>query len=184
MKRLGWVLIVLFSGVLLACQLQYVLPTPEPSAAPRATRTRTPGSGGSTAVPTFPAQQVLPTLPQGGPVSAPVMATAKENLRVRAGPSASTQQVGSLTKGDTAQVVGRTAANDWWQILLPSNLSVRGWVLASFTDVSGSIGSIPVTTSSSVPAPQPYPAQPPAPAPQPYPAQPPASVKPTPTQEL
>lgn len=163
MKWLGSVLIVLFSGVLLACQLQYVLPTPEPSAAPRATRTRTPGSAGVTAVPTFPAPQVLPTLPQGGLVAAPVIATAKENLRVRAAPSASSQQIGSLNKGRTAQIVGRTAASDWWQILLPSNLSVRGWILASFTDVSGPTESIPITTSGSVPAPQPYPAQPPVP---------------------
>jgi uncharacterized protein YraI len=133
---------VLFSGVLLACQLQYVVPTPEPSAAPRPTRTKTPG---------IPEATALPTLPPSSPV--PVIATAQENLRVRAGPSASTQQVGSLNKGDTAQIVGRTAASDWWQILLPSNLSVRGWISAGFTDVSGPVGSIPVTTPGSAPYP-------------------------------
>ena len=166
MKRLGSVLIILFAGVLLACQLQYVLPTPEPSA-PRATRTRTPGAVDETAVPTFPAQQVLPTLPQLGPIPAPVMAVARENLRVRAAPSASSRQIGLLNKGDTAQIVGRTAANDWWQILLPSNVSIHGWVLASFTNVSGDIGSIPIANSSSAPASQPYPAQPPAAPPHP-----------------
>jgi uncharacterized protein YraI len=140
MTRLGSVLLVLFSGVLLACQLQYVVPTPVPSAAPRPTRTQTPDIPKATAVPTL-----SPTSP------VPVIATAKENLRVRAGPSTSTQQVGSLNKGDTAQIVGRTAASDWWQIQLPSNLSVRGWILASFTDVSGSAGSIPVIPSGAAP---------------------------------
>ena len=176
MKRLGPVLIVLFTGVLLACQLEYYLPTPEPSPAPRATRTRTPGSPRATAVPTIPATQA-PQPSTGGP--APVIATAKENVRVRAAPSASSQQVGSLNIGDTAQVVGRTAANDWWQILLPSNLSVRGWILASFADVSGQVQSVPVVSSGSAPAQQPYPAQPPLPAQQPYPARPPVQASPT-----
>jgi hypothetical protein len=173
MKRVGPVLIVLFAGVLLACQLDYYLPASEPSSAPRATRTKTPGSSRATPLPTIPATQA-PQPSTGGP--APVIATAKENVRVRAAPSASAQQVGSLNKGDTAQVVGRTAANDWWQILLPSNLSVRGWVINDFVDVSGPALSIPVVGSGAVPPSQPYTAQPPAP--QPYPAQPPVPVTP------
>ena len=167
MKRLGSVLIVLFSGVLLACQLEYYLPTPEPSAAPRATRTRTPASPGTTPLPTLAATQV-PQPSTGGPVA--VIATAKENLRVRAAPSTSSQQVGTLNQGDTAQIVGRTAANDWWQIQLPSNPDTRGWVVSSLIQVSGPALSVPVTTSGAVPPSQPYPAQPPAPVqPRPYP---------------
>jgi hypothetical protein len=167
MKRLGPVLIVLFSGVLLACQLDYVLPKPEPSAAPPATRTRTPSNPRTTTAPTAPVPQGQPTSPGGPP---PVIATAKENLRVRAAASASAQQVGTLNKGDTAQVVGRTAANDWWQILLPSNPSTRAWVIADFVDVSGPALSVPVVASGAVPSPQSYPAQPPAPVqPKPYP---------------
>ena len=162
MKRLGPVLIVLFSGILLACQLDYILPTPEPSAAPRATRTRTPGSPRVTAVPTSAATQA-PQPSTGGLV--PVIATAKENLRVRAAPSASAQQVGTLNQGDTAQVVGRTAASDWWQILLPSNPTVRAWIVAGFVDVSGPVDSIPVVSSGSVPAPQPPPPVQPGPYP-------------------
>jgi hypothetical protein len=157
MKRLGAVLILLFSGVLLACQLDYILPTPEPSAAPRATRTRTPVSPGSTFVPTSPAPTLLPIVPGG---AGPVLATAREKLNMRAAPSASAQQIGTLNKGDTAQIVGRTAASDWWQIINPSNPNGRIWIAAGFVDVSGPVGTIPVVGSGSVPAPQPNPAQP------------------------
>ena len=167
MKPLGPVLIVLFSGVLLACQLDYYLPSPEPSTAPRATRTKTPTSGRATALPTNPVPQVLPTS-EGGPPQ--IIATAKENLRIRAAPSAAAQQLGTLNQGDTAQIVGRTAANDWWQIQLPSNPSVRAWIVAGFVDVSGPALSVPVVATGAVPPPQPYPAQPPAPVqPKPYP---------------
>ena len=168
MKRLGAVLILLFSGVLLACQLSYLLPTPEPSAAPRATRTRTPGNLGSTAapastsVPTSAPSQSLPPAPSG---AALVFGTARENLRIRAAPSASAQQVGSLNKGDGIQIVGRTAASDWWQVIVPSNPDTRAWIAAAFVDVKGPVGTIPVVDSGSAPAPQPYPAQPSGPGP-------------------
>ncbi len=167
MNRLGAVPLLFLSVVLLACQLEYILPTPAPSAAPRATRTKTPGAA-STAAPLPTAAPQLPPgfLPGGSPL---VLATAQENLRVRATPSTTAQVVDQLSKGDKAQVVGKNAAGDWLQILLPANPNARGWVLASFTDVSGPVESIPVVPAGGAPPPQPYPGQPPAPAPNPYP---------------
>ncbi len=167
MKRLGAILIVFFSGVLLACQLEYILPTPEPSTAPRATRTKTPGSPGRTAVPTSPPSQspIAPIAPSG---TALVFGTAKENLRMRAAPSASAQQIGSLNKGDTIQIIGRTAASDWLQVFLPNSTTDQAWIAAAFVDVKGSMGTVPVVDASSAPAPQPLP--------QPYPAQPPVPL--------
>lgn len=179
MKRLGAILILLCSGVLLACQLSSLLPTPEPSTAPRATRTKTPGSPASTAVPrataapTSAPAQAQPTAPN---TPAPVLATAKENLRIRAAPSASAKQLGTLNKGDTAQITGRNAAGDWWQIALPSNPGVQAWISAAFVDVKGPVETVPVVGSGSTPGSQPNPAQPPSqpfvPPSQPYPGQP------------
>ena len=89
---------------------------------------------------------------------------------MRAAPSASGEQIGTLNKGDTVQIVGRTAASDWLQILHPLNPSIRAWIAASFVDVKGSVGTIPVVDSSAVPVPPPNPAQPPPPVqPRPYP---------------
>lgn len=147
MNRWGLVLIVSSAAILLACQLEYVFPTATPSSAPRATRTRTPGQSEATAPAPTIAAQPPGLLPSG---SVLVNATAKENLRVRAAPSTSAQQVGSLNKGDSAQVVGRTAASDWWQIVLPSNPNARGWILASFADANGPIDSVPVVPSGGV----------------------------------
>ncbi|MDE3087800.1 MAG: SH3 domain-containing protein [Chloroflexota bacterium] len=153
MNRRGGMLILLVSGILLACQLQYIFPTAEPSPAPRATRTKTPKaevSASPTAVAPLP----------GGP--APVIATAKENLRVRAAPSTSATQIGLLNKGDTAQISGRTAASDWWQIILPTDPGSRGWVFASLTAVSGPVQTIPIVPSGAIPPPV-------VPTPRPYP---------------
>jgi uncharacterized protein YgiM (DUF1202 family) len=167
MGRSRAILVLIFSLVLLACQLQYALSS-NTSASPQVTRTRTPSRGETTAPPTnVPALAVPPTsaaqppapiLPGG---SVLVSATTKENLRVRAAPSASSQQVGLLNKGETVQVVGRTAASDWWQITLPSDPNAKGWVFASFTDINGPVDSIPIVspgvTSPLPPAQQPYP---------------------------
>jgi uncharacterized protein YgiM (DUF1202 family) len=171
MKRKGIVSILFLSFVLLACQLQYALSPSDSSASPRPTRTRTPRPGETTVPPTSAAPPPVPFLPGG---SAIVTATTKENLRVRAAPSASSQQLGLLNKGDTVQVIGRTSASDWWQISLPSNPGTKGWILASFTDVNGPIDSIPVVspgvTSPPAPAQPPYPgSQPPVLPPNPYP---------------
>jgi uncharacterized protein YgiM (DUF1202 family) len=156
MKRWGTMLIIASAVVLLACQLDYVFPTATPSSASRATRTPTLNRANPTvAVPTTTA---LP--------SAPVIATAKENLRIRNAPSTSSQQIGSLNKGDTAQVVGRNAAGDWWQIALPSSPTARGWIFASFADANGPIDSLPVVPAGGG---APAPIVPPAPRGNPYP---------------
>ncbi len=139
MKRGGSILIIGSALVLLACQLNYVFPTATPSAAPRATRTSTPDRANVTVV-----APTAASLPPAVPPSAPVMATAKDNLRIRSAPTTSAQQIGALNKGDTAQVVGRNAAGDWWQIVLPSNPSARGWIFASFADANGPTDSLPV----------------------------------------
>ncbi len=171
MRRKGIILILFLSLVLLACQLQYALSPSDSSGSPRPTRTRTPRPGETIVLPTNAAPPPAPILPGGSVI---VTAITKENLRVRAAPSASSQQLGLLNKGDTVQVIGRTSASDWWQISLPSNPGTTGWILASFTDINGPVDSIPIVspgvTSPPAPVQQPYPgSQPPGVQPNPYP---------------
>lgn len=95
--------------------------------------------------------------PTNTPVPPPVTAIATDNLRVRGTPSTTAAIVDRLNKGDTAQIIGRTAASDWWQIVLPSNPNARGWISAQFTQTSGPTDLVPVIQAPNLPAPRPYP---------------------------
>ncbi|MCL4395868.1 MAG: SH3 domain-containing protein [Chloroflexi bacterium] len=172
-RRLFGMLIVV-ALLSLTCQLNRLVPTPTPSPSPTATLTLTPIPPEPIVVPT-----VAPVPPTAQPVA--VTATTTENLRIRAAPSTSAQIVGQLKKGDTVQVLGRTAAADWWQIQMPSNSSARGWISASFADLSASSDVVPVVPANgeaptATPPAQgayPGPAEPPSGEPYPGPANPP-----------
>jgi len=141
------VIVLLIASQLLACRLAALLPTATPTAT--ATKTRTPPVARLVAPPV-----VEPTTT---PVPQPVRATVTENLRVRSAPSTTAAILGRLNKGDTVQIVGRTAANDWWQILLPTNPNARGWIAAQFTEVSGPVDAVPIVQPPRPPTPPAYP---------------------------
>jgi uncharacterized protein YgiM (DUF1202 family) len=145
--------------VLLACRTQTLFSSfvSEPTEIPP---TRTPIAR-ITIVPTPEPSPVVPPTP----IPEPAFATAKENLRVRAQPNTTSAIMDRLNKGDRTEIVGRTAANDWWQIPLPTDPNRRGWVLASVTDTTGAINAVPIVGPGSNP-------QPPAPQPQPQPPRP------------
>lgn len=128
--------------------------TPPSPGATLVPTTDTPPPPGATRVPTTatPVPQVQTPTNSPSPVEQ-VIAIAREGLRVRSAPSTSATVVGQLKKGDSARVVGRTVANDWWQILVPSNPNLRGWISAAFTDTSGTITSIPIVKAGDTPVP-------------------------------
>ncbi len=149
MKRFKiWVLLAT-SVLLLSCQLTNVFsslsPTPTPTARPK-----------PTATPPV-ARVVAPSEPTAAPPTEPpppVAATIRENnLRVRAEPNTTAAILERLNKGDSVQVVGRNASNDWLQILLPRNPNERGWISAAFADLSVPIDTLPLAPA----APRPYP---------------------------
>lgn len=164
--------------ILLACQVNYVLE--RSSATPSATRSTGKTPTKATGVPTTSAD--LPALPTSAPLAIPtaaplptpvpppptITATSTGNLRIRQQPSTSSPQIGTLKEGESAEVVGRTAASDWVQIIVPSNPSQRGWISAQFATMSGPLESIPVAGAGSNPPP---PAKPTS-RPGPYPAYP------------
>ncbi len=148
--------------ILLACQLDYLrLPT-NPSPTPTRVATRAATAGVRPVLPTAPPPTapvvVIPTQPP-----APVSVTATDNLRVRAAPSTSAAVVDRLNKGASAQAIGRTAAGDWLQIILPTNASRQGWVSAEFVSASAPLDTLPVVQPQGT-----NPPVPPAPG-QPYP---------------
>ena len=140
---------------LLACQLESLMQ----ATAPTATSTRAP-TATKTIVPTAPvAVAIVPTqAPVPTDTPAPIIATiTTDNLRVRSAPSTSGAIVDKLNRNDKIQVVGRTVANDWLQIPLPSNPDSRGWISAQYAQLSGPIDSVPVTGPGAPPTPRPYP---------------------------
>ncbi len=191
-----WLTFVLLAlvAILLACQLDYLqlgnAATPTPARRPTLSATPTgvsdqsglPPALSTTVPPQQPQQQLVPTQT---PAPANVSATATDNLRIRSTPSTGGAIIGRLNKGETAQIIGRTAASDWWQIAVPTNPSQQGWVAAEFATPSGPTDTIPVVGASAPSAPvapsgsnppvapggsNPPPAQPAAtPRPYPYP---------------
>jgi len=159
-------IVLLLLVVSLACRLQTLLPaptdTPEPS--PRARPTQIPTQP-PVAIPASP----VPLPPT--PIPEPVFGTTQENLRVRGSPSTSAPILGRLNKGARVEIVGRTAASDWYQIPLPTNPNARGWVSAEFIQLAGSLDNVPETQPGAITQP-PVSSQPPVPqvpTPQPYP---------------
>lgn len=141
------VILVLLLASILSCQLTNLIanfsPTPtrpRPTATPPVTRVAV------AAVPTV----VPPTEPPP-----PVTATIRgDSLRVRAAPNTNAAILDRLNRGDTVQVVGRNATNDWLQILLPRDPNARGWISAAYVELGVPIGTLPLAPSAS---PYPYP---------------------------
>ncbi len=70
-------------------------------------------------------------------------------LNVRTGPSTSFPVVTTLAAGSVVPIIGRTAANDWWQVRVSAVLT--GWVASPYTTVFGNCTLIPVVPSPPTP---------------------------------
>jgi uncharacterized protein YraI len=163
----------------LACQLDSLQQAASPSPSLTRVVVSTATVAPTLVLPTAP----LPTVPVVSPtqVPAPLSVTAKDNLRVRAAPSTSAAVVDRLNKGASAQAVGRTAASDWLQIILPTNPAGRGWISAEFASATGPLDTLPVVQPSApVPGVPPSSGQPPPPPTSPSLGQPPRPLTPPP----
>ncbi len=97
--------------------------------------TQPPSSGGGGA-------PILPTIDPNDPTC---RARASTGLNVRGGPSTDFQILRVLSAGEVVPIIGRTGANDWWQVRVGN---VVGWVNAPFTTVYGTTcQGVPVTGS-------------------------------------
>lgn len=95
-----------------------------------------------------------PTVPPPTQPPPPVTATIRgDSLRVRAAPNTNAAIVDRLNRGDTVQVVGRNATNDWLQIILPRDPNARGWISTAYAELGVPIETLPLV--SAVPAPYP-----------------------------
>jgi hypothetical protein len=71
----------------------------------------------------------------------------------RSGPGTAYNVLGILNVGETAQVVGRNSASDYWIIKLPSNPANPCWLWGKYAMLVGNTGGLPVVTPPPTPTP-------------------------------
>jgi hypothetical protein len=120
--------------------------TPHPTATntPVPTVTSTPTD--TPAPPPSPTETPPPLSTEAPPTETPIpekpIVTATEsNVNLRNGPSTDYEIVGTLSPGESLEIVGRNADSSWWQVSTPGGLA---WVAASAVTASNIDDSIPV----------------------------------------
>jgi uncharacterized protein YraI len=94
----------------------------------------------------------------GGQVQVPVIdpndptcrALTNAGLNVRTGPGTVYDRITTLNAGAVVPIIGRTGANDWWQIRYGT---IVGWVNAPYTSVYGICNAVPVIAAPPTPTP-------------------------------
>lgn len=128
--------------------------TPEvPAVAPTATPET------ATATPTIPAQPI---------------AIAIGEVNLRSGPGLTYAVIGDLAPGESALLIGRNPAGDWWQVQREDGST--GWVLGQLVTIEGNTESIPVAEAPPPPTPTRVAVAPTATSPRPTPVPPKPNV--------
>jgi len=163
------VLLVLAAGCV---QVSPVATPAPPTKTPKPTFTPTPDASPTPEV--FPTATALPATatpeatetpePTATPTELPVATlTALRNANVRSGPGTQYARLGTITAGETAEIIGRTRAGDWWQFEFDGD---PAWISADLVSTSGPADAVEI--AQNIPAP------PPTARPQPRPTSPPA----------
>lgn len=71
-------------------------------------------------------------------------ALVNTGLNLRSGPGTNFERISVLSAGTVVPIIGRTGANDWWQVRVNT---VVGWISASFTTVFGICTGVPVVAT-------------------------------------
>jgi uncharacterized protein YraI len=92
-------------------------------------------------------QVVAPDAQGGGqsPVNTGLLVTATPyTVNIRSGPGTENGRLARLPAGQTAEIIGRTANNQWWQV---NYNGIVGWVVAEYAVIQpgANVNSIPVT---------------------------------------
>ncbi len=109
-----------------------------------------------------PTPSMTPTITSTATPSVP-MVKVSQNTNCRTGDSTAYDLIGALLVGETAEVVGRSAAGDYWIIQNPDRAGTC-WLWGNYATVSGDTSGLPVMT----PPPTPTPSNTPTKTPLPY----------------
>jgi uncharacterized protein YraI len=94
--------------------------------------------------------QPVPQVPIIDPNDPTCRALVNAGLNVRSGPGTVYNRLTTLAAGTVVPIIGRTGANDWWQIRFGITV---GWVSAPFTSVYGICNAVPVIPAPPTPTP-------------------------------
>ena len=144
-------------------------PTPVPSPLPPSP------TAAPTATPTTEPPTATPEPPTITPTPAPQQprAVADGDVNLRGGPGKAYPVVGKLLAGQEAEILGRNASGDWWQLAWPGGK--QAWVAGTVVQILGPIDTVAV--AKNIPAPPVQPTR--APQPTAAPAAPTAPPKPS-----
>jgi predicted small secreted protein len=100
--------------------------------------------------------QEQPTAPPAEPTAVPASATPSkptatlnQGVNVRSGPSTLfNPPIGSFAAGQTADIVAKTPAGDWYKVRYYNG---EGWVFGQLLTVSGDVNAIPVDAGPPIP---------------------------------
>jgi len=94
------------------------------------------------------------SIPVPTPATAP-MVRASSEINVRGGPGVEYPLAGALGTGETAQLLGKNAAGDWWEVALATGGS--GWVYGQLVETAGDVSTVAVALNIPTPPPTPVP---------------------------
>lgn len=92
--------------------------------------------------PTAPGATATAVLAPVGPQETRLAATARQYPFVRRGPGINFAAITNLQPDQRVEVVGRSVDRLWFQIVLPTVATERGWVSAEFLTVQGDINTL------------------------------------------
>jgi uncharacterized protein YraI len=136
---------------------------PTPTPAP----TQPPPTLAPTVAPTQAAAATEAPQPTAAPQGPTAAVKEGDYVNVRKGPGFGYDKIGTLDKGQSAPVIGKTSDSSWWQIRFPAAADGVGWVTAQLIAVTGDAGGVPVAAAPPLPTQAPVaqaPTSPPAPA--------------------
>lgn len=80
----------------------------------------------------------------------PIVTVGADKVNLRSGPGTDYEIVGTLSSGQSSEIVGRNADSSWWQVSAPAGLA---WVAASMVTANNVDASLPVVEASPAPIP-------------------------------
>lgn len=96
--------------------------------------------------------QSTPTVTLTATSQAPMVSVSMDT-NCRYGPGSIYDYMGAFTVGQNAEVIGRSAASDYWVIRLPSTPSITCWIWGQYATVVGNRDGIPIIEPPPTPTP-------------------------------
>ncbi|HEY3340416.1 MAG TPA: SH3 domain-containing protein, partial [Anaerolineae bacterium] len=127
--------------------------TPTTAATKVVVATNTPSSLAAVVTPTVAAQAT-------SSATGPSMTVTNDFVNVRSGPATGYQLLGTLDKGQSAPVRGKSSDGNWWQISYAAGSNGVGWVFGQYVQANSASDSVAIASAPPLPTSPPQPTTP------------------------